>query len=483
MVKSLAILVLIACGSSKDSGTTRGASGSAHNDPDAAPKKPASNLPRLFTDAEIDAYERALSDRLASNATRKCVNGSAGSTKAIELFEMTGPVETCKSMIDNTPNLNQQLIDGVTKRTPEVIGFERTCGPLFEARVIDATQRGTACSPYQIGVRVKPNPLSTLTIAHTIGLRARIRAEEGEPRQALPLLIAGMQLAQDLGRGNVTMITSVIANVSSSLLVDHAREILGKVRLPEAQIVELAQAIDALLAATSPVADTLQGELAAYELFMASAPAKATNWVPPGGWDEDLRGTATSSGKVDPRDEAAIQFVVVGLARPKLEAACAQNATIAACHQALAKLAAGAKADTQSSPVVMELLTELVRASADKAPDLDAIRVRIRTRVATVLAAMMIGVYGDTAARKGAAVARLVALRIHLEVQRSLVAKGRCPTGAELAAEPFGKLASTGGLGERVQLTRTPTAIRIEAPAWTETSKPSKPPYEVACPS
>ncbi|MDQ3339471.1 MAG: hypothetical protein M4D80_30260 [Myxococcota bacterium] len=438
----LGVVCVVACGKSKEGET-----------------------PRLITEAEIAAYEAALMGRIAETRSRTCkrpvlrgrpVPGTAAADLHA-LAQPAGELATCDAQLAKLGNITA----AAAARDAAFVAIVHECGPRYEAALVKAVAHEDACSPYQAGVLTAQSLISTLRTARVIGVRAVDRAAAGDAVGGLWLVLDAMRFADDLARGHTSMLDLMIAVAVSNTLADYAFEIVAAHPLPPEKAAELSAALGILLAHQQPFADTFRGERDLMDLHYALAPLKPKEWVPPGGWPEGKDTRAGARGELltkNPRDEHAILFLTSeGFARDTA-AACPPTATLEACAKAFGEAAPATEHDQAS---LAKIYDELANAR-----DLDAARLKIRGALVDVLGAVARPAFGDYVRKRGNAIAKLAAVRIHLELGRR-AASGTCPPTIDLPDE----LLAPHGLGGRMQLTVTNDGVGIAPPAWAAGTK------------
>lgn len=381
--------------------------------PAAAPAPKA--LPRLFSEAEIRAYEAELLARLDANAKRSCPgpNGSVPGPSAPELaalFEGSGTLGACVQRLDAAGG-HGKLKSDLEAKTPEVLALDKDCGETLAAAVRHAAAFQDGCSAYQLGVRAEPRSLmAPIQIAHLIGFHASL---DKDPVTAIALLVAALRLMQDLERGHVTLISAMISVAASEIIGGRLDAILDTAKLPKSRLDALAGQLDQLIAAVPSFHEVLAGEREAQELYFGIAKLKGPDWTPPGGWTEELRQmTAERKGEnhvADPRDEAAALVASSIQSAEARDKACPANATLDACMQGLVQLAA----------VPMPPQVDTAQLWQQGKTDEPGMRAKLRQQIIDVLAAIASPSYAQYVAKVAGQVARLGELRMHVETLRT----------------------------------------------------------------
>ena len=459
----LIVIAAIACKERKEP-TPYVAPGSGSGSGSAAP----SEAGRLFTEAEITALLDDLAKRLESTAKRTCpapqvaadpVPGKSAEL-IVELFEGTGDLAACMKRLDELSKTD--LKDAVKARSPEVLAFDKDCGGTLAAKVLAAAARTDGCSPYQVGVKSEPKEMiKPIRIAHVISLHARELAAKGDVGGALALSTSGLRIFQDLTRGHVTYITSMIATASTEIVAASTDEILGSAKLTPELRTKVAAQLDALTSGMPRFADVQAGERDSMDIHFGAAQLMPDTWTPPGGWNEDLNPRKAGKNGKDtfptkrfghPRDEAAVLLVMTAETSADQQKACPQAATYAQCHAGLVKLGSDPK------PAPEEDLAKLYAGLSDAARsgDAEGARKQIRGSIVAILKSIAQPAVAKYNSKIGLTLARLAQLRIHVE------ALGTCDQ-AKLAA-----LASPPVLGAPLDVTVNGTTVEVRPPAFTD---------------
>lgn len=436
---------------------------------------------RLFTEAEIAAYEAALTARIADTAKRSCSRpvvrepgiDAPATTDLIAVAEPTGPVATCLATLAARAG-KAKLVELVEQRDPEVVSLAGTCGDALEQAVRKAASHRDACSPYQIGVRRDPTSwMGVVNGAHLLGLHARLTAERGTPAFALAMLLDGASAYRDLGRGHVGMISAMIAVAATNVLMEHALAIITTATLKPDAIDGLITGVDALLASEPAFVDTFHGERHYFELTYGMARLKGPDWAPPGGWPDGVRPATDSEPMTkSPRDEGAIMFAAGEKLAADRDKACPAAASLKTCHDGLAALA-DAASKVKAPEFGEQLWKDLVKAAGSG--DALATAHKIREAIVEIIVNVAHPAFTQYVAKRGAGYARLATFRLHIEIARA----GRCPTDAELAAPPYPALLSPTALGDRLTVARKDGGdLEVSPPAWVESKKP---PWRISC--
>ncbi len=384
----LSITLAVACGGKKQESPPAGGSGSA-----AAPSAVAT---RLVTEAEIKTRLDAVMARLDANAKRRCTAPrvvekalpGSGSDVIVQLVEGKGELASCMTKLGELAKAKTLKAD-FDAGLPSAIAFDDACGALIADKVTDAATHVEGCSPYQTGVRAEPKDLvRAIQVAHALAFHAKKLHAAGKTTEAVQLLLAGMRVMQDAMRGHVTLIVAMVAVASTQILADRMDEILETAKLSEEDRALAAAALESLLVGVPLWPDLMAGERENMDIYFAAAPLMPKDWTPPGGWNEGLRPTEDKATLPiehfgDPRDEHAIMLLVSESAAADQARACPEGASYAVCHRGLeALVAAGTPAANQD---LKALYADLEKAATSTAPDVDAIRLRIRETIVQIL--------------------------------------------------------------------------------------------------
>lgn len=436
--------------------------------------KRSSSSVRLVTEEEIASLQAQLMTRLEANARRTCprpiLRGApaAGPAQAdlLAITEPTGELARCATDLAGLATRN--LKDLATARDPAMVELARRCGPLVEAAIAKAAAHGDACSPYQVGVRVNPDLVRRIQLAHLIGLHLRLRAEAGDPAGALWLALETVQVTQDLARGRTSLIDLMIGVASAQIVVEQATAIAGAHAVPPSTLGELSAAVGQLLAHQPSFSDTLLGERDYMELYFGAAKLAPPGWAPPGGWPEGMGPGAepspanTEALTHDPRDEHALMFYVGAGYADDLQAACPPTATLKAC-------AAGF--DEEPLPATGREVVEQLYKELGSSPSSTELRTKLRDAIVRILRSIARPSMGKYVKKRGRGVAQLAALRVHLELARLAATSGTCPPALALREE----LLAPPGLGERLEVAVAADVVELRAPAWTDDPEPLAP--------
>jgi hypothetical protein len=447
------IALLLACGGKSDA--------------PAPDERPAM---RLITDAEIAKYTADLMRKLGDNAKRKCerpvLRGSpATGSGAADLAVFDRPEGSLAKCLTELAAIKPE---DFAAKPPAVVELDGRCGGEVEGAIRKATQHADMCSPFQIGQR---EPLSAVPpyigVARLVAVRARLLAERKNVDGALWLLLDTIRMNHDLARGHVSMLTAVIASASNDIVLDAAQAILAG-SPPPAKLDELGEAVDRLLATAPSIADPIAGEAEHMSLFVGLAPLQPADWTPPGGWAEGKRPTPNPQQKSfgDVRDDKAIMLVVADSLATTLAGACPAGATYKHCHAKLTKVVREGLARAAGNTNVAQVYKTLSKQHAS-APDAEAARLQIRGAIIEILTGMATAAFNIYVEKPAAGYARLVALRLHLEVVRAK----RCPTAAQLTAAPYAALRAPALLGDSVAIAAGSNAIEIRPPSWIKDTR------------
>jgi hypothetical protein len=470
----LSVVLAVACGGKKKEAAPEPATGSGS----AAAVAETVEAGRLISEAEIKTWIDALLARLDANAKRRCTpprisdkqTPGPGTDLLVQLFEGKGELASCMTRLGELGKGGTLKAD-VEAGLPSVIAFDDACGALITDKVLDAAAHTEGCSPYQVGVRVEPKELMrAIQIAHALSFHARKLATAGKTDEAIELSLAGLRVMQDLMRGHVTLIIAMIGAASTQIVADRVDAILETAKLTEEQRALFAAAMDSLIVGVPLWADVMAGERDNMDIYFGTAQLMPKTWIPPGGWNEAMRPKDGDQNAFptthfgDPRDEHAIMLQMTTDNAADLERVCPEGASYALCHKGMETLAAAAK--PAASADLKALYGELTQAATSGAPDLAAIRKRIRASISQILRSVTQPNLTKYPIKLAEMISRLAAVRIHLEVM-----KGPCPTAEALAAPPYTVLASPPPLGDKVTLATAPGTVSVGPPGWVDPVK------------
>jgi hypothetical protein len=431
----------------------------------AAPSEPT----RLYNEAELAQAKAEVLKRAAANATRTCprpvLEGKPtpgpATADMIAIFEPTGALAACEAQL--AENLNELQAQFAT-RTPAVLALEHSCGPQLEAAVRAAIGHEDSCWPYQIGVHPLPEHIaSPFGIVHLLDLRADLAAEH-DLAGALALELATLRFAHDLGRGHQGVLGLLYGALTSELTIDNVRAMLEDRHPTATELDALAPHLDALLATEPSFTDGLEAESEQTALYVGMALLEPATWIPPGGWPP---GQERPDPKLIPGLELhdAAGLVMASLDNPTI-AACPRAASLLACFQGLSS-----PADSVELPNVPGLLASLRQQGTTDPVKLRAI---VAERLANVTA------WSGYANKLARSVALLAALRIHVEILRTVARTGHCPDAAALDRSPFAELATPATLGASLTLAVSGPAIELGLPMFVDAKGRST--WRVSCP-
>lgn len=470
----LSIVLAVACGGKKTEKAPDPPTGSGS----AAGVPESVEAGRLISEAEIKTWIDALLARLDANGKRRCTpprisdkqTPGPGTDLLVQLFEGKGELASCMTKLGElgkAGNLKADFEAGL----PSVVAFEDACGLLIADKVLDAAARTEGCSPYQVGVRVEPKELMrAIQIAHAISFHAGKLATSGKADEAIQLSLAALRVMQDLMRGHVTLIIAMVGAASTQVLADRLDAILETVKLTEESRALVAAALDSLVVGVPLWADVMAGERDNMDIYFGAAQLMPKDWTPPGGWNEELRpkhdgkDTFPTQHFGSPRDESAILLLMTTENAAEAARVCPEGASYAVCQKGMETLGAVAKPAAEAD--LKALYGELTKAATSAAPDLAAIRTRIRTSITQILRSVAQPNLAKYPIKLAEMVSRLAGLRIHVEVM-----KGPCPTAEALAAPPFSILAAPPPLGDKVTLAVVPGTVTIGPPSWVDPVK------------
>jgi len=438
----------------------------------------SSQPPRLISEEEIARYEKQVMDRLEASKVMTCkrpvlrgepLPGPAAPDMML-LTEPTGSLATCLTSLETFAK-NLDMKKEVEARTPALLEIEKTCGAEIEAALARAVSHEDSCSPYRSGARADLEVLMPrLRLAHFLGLRARVLAGSGDGVKALWLLLDGIQLFQDLARGRVTLISSMVHTASVGILLQHIEALLDAVALAKPDVDALADAVDKLLASEPPFSDVLEGERDFLDLTYALAPLKPEGWVPPGGWQGGKappRGSADGTKPMmNARDESAIMFLVSEEIAKETVAACPPGASYRVCSRGFKELSS--RPATPNTDDIEKLYSDLVKSTATQSLSPEQARLQIRSTIVQILKSIATPSFARYPEKRAQAVVALTALRLHLQVLRHQHFHGTCPDKDDFARPPFPALANPPVLGDPVGIAVVADGYEVTPPIWTE---------------
>jgi hypothetical protein len=421
---------------------------------------------RVFTDAELAAYETGLLARVAENTKLVCKRPLLRGTptpgpadEALVAFtEPSGALADCSRDASALEKDGAKLRDVVASRSPAVLEIAKRCGPLLEGAITKAIAHEDACSPYSPGRRVEPPDwMTTIIAAHILGLHIQLRAEK-DPVGAMWLVAESLRMYQDLGRGHPYLVPPAISAAGTSVLLDASGPLVAK--LTRKQAAPFVPVFDALVATEPTYGGALRGETQYMGLMMGLANLKGPSWVPPGGTRPDLQKDNALAGTAgfDPRDEAGLLVASSELLERDVTAACPVDATYKACVDGLATMDANTKRPDTTMGDVMKSLGEKI-ALADTPENREKIRLELKQMVLDVMTNVARPNYKQYVAKRAVGVGKLAAMRIAVGVRQA----GTCPTKAPTPAT----------LGDTLLFERTGKTLTVKVPDWA--ANPDKP--------
>ncbi len=404
----LPLLVVVACSHPKPAAEPANTAPAV-----VAPAPPAAAKPpiRLFTDAEIDTAVTGVLARIAENGKHGCpapkllADATPGSAtpELLALFEGQGALADCMARLGK---LNR---DDFVNHTPEVGAVDKDCAEPIAAAVHKAGAFEDGCSPYQVGVHADPKErMRPMLIARLLATRA---ANTAIPATGINMLIDVLRMAQDLARGHVTLVSSMIAVATTEIAAEPLDALLETAKLKPAQLDSLAATLDRLIAAVPAFHEVLEGERESQELF-AIMLVEPADWVPPGGaWD--FR-PSHGEGKAiaDPRDEGGAMLFAAEVNAEDRAKACPPNASLEACMRGLGAMPQHATGD-------LDVMALWKQGQTDE----PGMRLRIRQQIIETLAGVAAPTFTPYAAKQASMIQRLAELRIHVEMLRT----HKCP--------------------------------------------------------
>lgn len=425
----------------------------------AAETKPAPV--RLFTDAELSAYETGLLGRVAGNATLVCKRPVLRGTPAagpadadiVAIVEPSGALADCFRDTQALETASAKLRDVIASRTPATLELVKRCGPLFEAAIAKAIAHEDACSPYAAGRRVEPPSwMLPIAMAHVVGLQAQLRAEGGDNEGAMWLVAESARMFQDLGRGRPYILPPMIGTAGTRIVLDATRAIVDK--LTRKQAARFVPVFDALVASEPRFGDVLLGEAQYLGLLMGLANLKGADWVPPGGTRPELQKENRVAGdsSLDPLDEAGVLVAIAEMLEHDVTTACPGDATYKTCIDGLHTLDANAKPPAARREDLVKMLHDKTTV-ADTPEQREKVRLEMKAMVIDIAANVARPSYAAYVARRAMGVARLAATRIAIGVRHT----GKCPTTVE----------TNPTLGDALVLEREGKSLAVSVPEWS----------------
>ncbi|MBI2892253.1 MAG: hypothetical protein HYY06_01785 [Deltaproteobacteria bacterium] len=452
---------------------------------------------RLVPEAEIAELKRSLMATMAENRTRVCkrplLRGQALEGSADEdiraLIEPTGDLAACLEATradgvrealafpaaegaEEPPIRTARPLGDPASLTPAIQEVDARCGMLPEA-IGRAVGHEDACSPYLTGRRPEPSLLPYLGVCRAVAARARHLGQEGQLAPALRLLFDALRLGQDLSRGGPGLLIPMMSAAGGELLLPQAEVLLQSGALSAEDASSLASELDTLIANEVHWSEFLRGEYADMALYMVLPQLEPAGWVPPGGWPDgmgsptgqDASGALrTKSMGLPPRDEEALAWVALDETTRGKRAACPASATLQTCIAALARLT------TETVARGTKLGLPPLSRGPTKAT---------RRQILDILEGIAAPADAKYARRYARRLARLAAMRIHLEARRAAT----CPAEGDFGRTPLQELLSPAALGGTLGVVRADGGVDVAPPDWLAgTANRREPIWRIRCP-
>jgi hypothetical protein len=422
---------------------------------------------RIYTDADIAKLEAQVMAKVAE---------TDASCSKPELLDFAGALDDeCGRACMDIDEVRRPKGSDVNVDSNEVAAVDEQCGAKVLAAFGRAAWASPGCSPFQIGVRAEPSGTEVPGVSgfmrqmHTNHIVVRHALREIDPYVGVTELLMGIRVYQDLSRGRIDLLQSSIAASNEESLVRAAEKILQRSSLAKEQLDDLAATLDTLIELEPHFSEMLQGEALSVALHMGVGLLKPLDWQPPGGRGElTLSNQGPARGQHDRRDDAA-QLIAAELElSDRYARQCPPSATLAACYTAM---------PNENGPPTWDAnATDKQAARVAMYPDDETRHDSQRQLVAMATQQPDLRMYIQKRAQM---VARLVALRAHLQVLRD----GKCPSDAQLREPPYWMLRAPGVLGDSLPITVKSDSIVIGVPNWMRDGKYTKfEPISIACP-
>lgn len=247
-----------------------------------------------------------------------------------------------------------------------------------------------------------------------------------DPSAAAQAATEHFGLVRKIGAGRDRLVRLFVVQRGERMIADTIDELVDRGTFSPAVLDSIAMALDRTIASELSLSTSFEGDwrwLRGGTLYGPSLP---------------------TGGGHDPRDERALDLAMIDELQTRVTAACPQGASLATCHRQL-----------PSPTGNFELPGQVLDRAADQIRSTDeAKRHRLQAELVRQVADNQITAYQTYADRSAAAVSRLIALRIHLELLR----RHTCDVPSELLTTPV--------LGDNVSLTRTTAAVIVSPPTW-----------------
>ena len=207
------------------------------------------------------------------------------------------------------------------------------CAGLPEA-IDEVLGHASVCSPWRVGVgRFEEGDVERVSaLASGIRVLARARVRAGEGAAAIELLLAGVRLFHDLGRGGVGMTAAVVASSGQWKLLNELQALaMLDLSLDPASVERLRGELDRLYASHPPVGSVIAAELVLHGGWAAAQGEGRDRWAAYAEASVELDG-------VDPSGAVELLVAAANLSR-SLEPSClAADSSDAGCYDRLANL-------------------------------------------------------------------------------------------------------------------------------------------------
>jgi hypothetical protein len=471
-------------------------------------KDRTSGTPHLVTKKQIEelksGFTAAISAHRKMSCKRPVLRGEALAGSAhkaqVDVYELRGELAPCKKAVtgDGRSDPLKGLLwsckkvdatfgpvgsDGDssrceptpwTKKPPaEIARVAEACkgyGPALRR----AVSHGDACSPYLPGRRWFSEGLQRIRAHHAIIIDARALARKGNVLAAMQLLLDDIRYEQDLCRGGGGVLPAMIGWVTVERDVDLLHALLATHRLDKEQLGTIAAEMERLLATTTDFGAILEDDAYFMAAEMVLPSIEGPGWRPPGEWPEGAKlppPQFTGEGKKigSPREEAAVTWMAMNRAAQTRRRACPANRPLSHCVAALEKEVEASRGRMAKLP--KKTVDDVIAAGGDPGP--------VREAIITILEATYAPAFNKYAYRFAHRIARVVALRVAVELERMAVTDSSCPDAQGLARATE-KVRSHPALGFPLTI-RSPKqgVFDIMSPPWMDMKPPPPGPRPV----
>lgn len=349
------------------------------------------------------------------------------------------------------------------------VELDKACGDVV-ASMRKAVTHGAVCSPYLPGRRWFDAGLPRIRTHNAVIVRARAMARAGDRLGAFQLLLDDLRFGQDAVRGGGSLIVAMLSYVTAKRDIAMAHSLLDGHVLTKEQLDTVAAEMDRLLSSTVDFGAVLEDDsmVMAMEVFIPGVLGR--DWKPPGEWPKNARLQTPMEDKgkrfSTPRDENALMWMSSSRTAKSMRAACPAKGTFKQCIEGLRANSAAAEAKVNG----------MKGKSIEDVMSSGGPRETIRESILTILGGIATPAFTKYANRYAHRVARLVALRARVEVERKRLANQACPKDAEALTQAIESVRAHPALAEPLGvsvLDKDGLQMYLVSPPWMD-FKPAK---------